>query len=170
MIHSPAAVQTENFDAPASPPQPPPPPTRRGFPLPAEYYSTPPGDRRPLVAPWVPVGCGTVSIVLLAAVFTGGYFAAHGGALSLMQWLISRTRSEITPMFAKDVTAAQKAEFDRQMSALEKNLRAKRVGLEAMQPVLRDMRDAMLDSTVTPEETQKLITDLRAANSGTKPK
>lgn len=170
MIHSAAAVQTENFEAPPTTSEPSPEPIRRRFPLPAEYYSAAPGDRRPLVPAWVPLGCGGLSVALLVVVFTAGYFAAHGGAVSLMQWLISRSRSDIATMFAKDVTPAQKHAFDTGMAELEKNVAAKRVGIEAMQPFLRDMRDFMLDQSVTSDETQKLITDLQTVNRGTKPK
>src|SRR6476620_10929257 len=119
MIHSAAAVQTENFEAPPTVPEPSREPIRRRFPLPAEYYSTPPGDRRPLVAEWVPLGCGGVSVALLLAVFTAGYYAARGGAVSLMQWVISQSRSDIARIFAKDVTALQKNTFDAEMAELE---------------------------------------------------
>ena len=170
MIHSAAAVQTENFEAPPTVPEPFREPIRRRFPLPAEYYSTAPGDRRPLVPEWVPLGCGGVSVALLVVVFTAGYFAAHGGAVSLLQWLISQSRSDITRLFTKDVTAAQKQTFDAEMTKLEKNVTSKRVGIQSMQPFLRDMRDFMLDQKVTADETQKLITDLETVNRPTKPK
>src|SRR5258705_12381505 len=99
MIHSATAVETENFDTPPASPEPPAVPSRRRFPLPAEYYSAPPGDRRPLVAPWAPIGCGIVSIVMLAIAFTGGYLASHGGAMTLMNWFINRSRTDIPEMY-----------------------------------------------------------------------
>ena len=170
MIHSAAAVQTENFEAPPTVLEPSREPIRRRFPLPAEYYSTAPGDRRPLVAEWVPLGCGGVSVALLLAVFTAGHYAAHGGAVTLMQWVISQSRSDIARIFAKDVTALQKNTFAAEMTELEKNIAAKRVGIGAMQPFLRDMRDFMLDQKVTADETQRLITDLETMNRSTKPK
>jgi len=170
MIHSAEAVQTEKIDSLTPPPRPVSEPSRRGLPLPAEYYSAPPGDRRPLFAPWATAGCGIAAVVLLMAVFAAGYFAAHGGAMRLMTWFISSSRKDIVTMYAKDVTATQKADFDRGMEALQANLGAKRVRLEALQPLLRDMRDAMLDDKVTSDETKKLVTDLQTANGGSKPK
>jgi hypothetical protein len=170
MIHSAEAVQTEKFDSLTPPPAPVSNPGGRGFPLPAEYYSAPPGDRRPLFAPWAATGCGIAAVVLLIAVFTVGYVAAHGGATQLMTWFISSSRKDIAGMYAKDVTAAQKADFDREMTALQANFVAKRIRLEGLQPVLRDMRDAMLDDKVTPDEVKKLVTDLQTANRGIKPK
>jgi hypothetical protein len=170
MIHSAEAVQTEKFDSLTPPPAPVSNTSHRGFPLPAEYYSAPPGDRRPLFAPWAATGCGIAAVVLLIAVFAAGYFAAHGGATQLMTWFISSSRKDLTAMYAKDVTADQKAGFDREMAALQANLAAKRIRLEGLQPVLRDMRDAMLDNKVTSDELKKLIGDLQTANRGLKPK
>lgn len=160
MIHSATAVETENFDLLPAAPAPP----RRRFPLPAEYYSTPPGDRRPIVAPWAPKGCGIASLVVLAIAFTGGYIASHGGAMALMNLFIDQARSDVAKMFTKDVTAQQKDTFDREMGALQKNLDARRVSLEALQPVLRDMREVVIDSSVTPDEANKLILDLQKVN------
>jgi hypothetical protein len=163
-------VQIEKIDSLTPPPEPVSAPGRRGFPLPAEYYAAPPGDRRPLFAPWAIAGCGIVAVVVLIAVFSAGYFAAHGGAAQLMTFFISSSRRDIAAMYARDVTASQKADFDRGMVTLQTNLGARRVGLEALQPVLRDMRDAMLDDKVTPDEVKKLVTDLQTANSRSKPK
>lgn len=163
-------MQIEKIDSLTPPPEPGSAPGRRGVPLPAEYYAAPPGDRRPLFAPWATAGCGIVAVVLLIAVFAAGYFAAHGGAAQLMTFIIGNSRKEIAAMYASDVTASQKADFDRGMVTLQTNLGARRVGLEALQPVLRDMRDAMIDDKVTADEVKKLVTDLQTANSRTKPK
>jgi hypothetical protein len=170
MIHSAEAVQSEKFDSPTPPPGPASATSGRGFPLPAEYYSAPPGDRRPLFAPWATTGCGSVAVLILLLLFAAGYLATHGGAMWLMTRFVSSSRKDIAAMYAKDVTASQKSDFDRGMAALQTNLGAKRVGLEALQPVLRDMRDAVLDEKVTSDEVKKLVTDLQTANSGTKRK
>jgi hypothetical protein len=112
----------------------------------------------------VATGCGTASIVLLALAFGGGYVAAHGGAISLMDWFLGRAQSDLAPMFTKDVTPVQHQTFDREMGTLRQNVRAKRVSIESMQPLLGDLRDAMLDENVTAAETKKLITDLQTLN------
>lgn len=159
-------METENF-------APPPPttdgveavPVARRFSVPADYYSTPPGDRTPLFAPWATTGCGSVALALLAVAFTGGYVASHGGTTSLMTWVFSQTQSEIVPMYRKDVTPAQKAALDGEMKSLQVNVTAKRIPLERLQVILRDMRDAMVDNVVTPEETSRLTVDIHAANA-----
>ena len=133
--------------------------------FPAEYYAAPPGDRRPLFAPWATTGCGIAALALLVLAFTAGYFASHGGAAGLMGWVFSQTQTEIVPMYTKDVTAAQKSQLDWEIKSLQKNMAAKRVPLDRLQIILRDMRDAMLDQKVTSEETNRLIGDLRAANT-----
>ncbi len=170
MIHSGEAVQSENFEVPAIPPAPVSAPGRRRTPLPAEYYSAPPGDRPRLFAPWAATGCGIAATAFLGVFFAAGYFATHGGMMRLMSWFISSSRRDMAAIYDKDVTAGQRTDFDREMTSLQTNLTAKKVGLEALQPVLRDMRDAMIDDKVTSAEMTKLLTDLHTANSGTKPK
>ena len=159
-------MESENFDHPLPPVESPSTaPVRRRSGFPADYYSAPPGDRVPLFAPWATTGCGTVALVVLIVVFTAGYLTSHGGAASLMAWVFSQSQSEIVPMYRKDVTAAQKAELDGEMKSLQKNVTAKRISVDRLQVILRDMRDAMLDNVVTPEETNRLIGDFRAANA-----
>lgn len=161
-----SVVESENFEHPLSPAESPSTaPARPPFPLPAEYYSAPPGDRAPLFAPWATTGCGTVAIVLLILAFTAGYVFSHGAATRMLTWVFSKSQSDIVPMYGKDVTAGQKGELDSEMTSLKKNLAAKRISLDRLQPILRDMRDAMLDQKVTSEETNKLIVDFRAANA-----
>jgi len=169
MIHSAPLVQTENFDSDLTPSEPvatqprcPP------FPLPAEYYSTPSGDRPPLFPTWVAAGCGSASIVLLVVLFGAGYAAAHGGLSTIMGWFFSKSRSELAGMYTKEVTAKQKAAFDAELNALQKNLEAKRVGPDKLQPLLTDMRSAMSDQRVTPQEIDKMTADIRAANAAAK--
>jgi hypothetical protein len=137
----------------------------RRFAFPADYYSTPPGDRPPLFAPWATTGCGAAAVVILAGAFSAGYVFSHGGSTSLMSWTFSELRTDIVTMYAKDVTARQKAGLDVEMTSLQKNLAAKRIPLEKLQPVLGDLRDAMLDDVVSSAETNKLIAAFRAANA-----
>jgi len=169
MIHSGPLVQTENFDSEPAPPEPVETPARRpSFPLPAEYYSTPPGGRPPIFPSWMVAGCGSLSIVLLVVLFGTGYAAAHGGLSSLTKWFFSQSRGELAGMYTKDVTAAQKAAFDAEMNEMQKNVDAKRVGIEKLQPLLSDIRGAMSDQRVTPQELEKMTGDARAANAAAK--
>jgi hypothetical protein len=170
MIHSASLVQTENFDSDPTAPEPlEAPPRHPPFPMPAEYYSTPPGDRPPIFPTWVVAGCGIVSIVILVALFGAGYAAANGGLSTVMGWFFQQSRAELTGMYGKDVTVTQKAAFDAELAAFQKNLEAKRVGMGKLQSVLSDMRDIMSDSRVTPREIDRLTADLRAANAAAKP-
>ena len=166
MIHSAPLVQPENFDsAPvvAEPVE----PQARPLPvlLPTAYYSTPPGDRPPLFPAWVATGCGSISIVLVVVLFAAGYVGAHGGLATLMAWFFTQSRSELSGMYAKDVTKEQKAAFEREMNAMQANLKDKRLGADKLQPFLTDMRSAMSDGRVTPQEIDRMTGDLRTANA-----
>ncbi len=140
-------------------------PEPRRFAFPADYYAAPPGDRTPLFAPWATTGCGAAALVVLVGAFGAGYVFSHGGATSLMSWMFSKTQSDIVTMYAKDVTARQKADLDFELTSLQKNVAAKRISLERLQPILGELRDAMLDNLVTSDETNKLIVAFRAVNA-----
>jgi endonuclease/exonuclease/phosphatase (EEP) superfamily protein YafD len=82
-----------------------------------------------------------------------------------MSWMFSKTQSDIGTMYAKNVTARQKADLDFELTSLQKNLAAKRISLDRLQPVLGELRDAMIDNVVTSDETNKLIAAFRAVNT-----
>jgi hypothetical protein len=144
---------------------PPPPPRRRlGFLLPAEYYSIPPGDRRPLVGKGVPWGCGTASIIFLVLIFAGGYGAAHGGLQSLIGWVIDNSEQELEPMLAKDVPPAQHKAFVDEMHRAAANLRSGRAPLEKAGQLLQTIRDASSDHTLSASEVDQILRDVRTIN------
>ena len=143
----------------AAPPEPPPPPAPRlPFQLPAEYYASP--ERRPPALPRaVPFGCGTAAIVFLIVFFVAGMYSDR-----FMPWLFGYLQSEMDGQFTKDVTTAQKAEFDAQFKALRAGLKSGRASLKRIQPLLKKITDTTIDDRVTPEETKALIEALRQAN------
>src|SRR5579884_1621991 len=100
MIHFRSTLDETNPDvsAPASPP----------FRRPADYYSSPVGEKKPLFPRWVPFGCGSAAIVLLVVVFLAGIFAAHGGMGQLLDLMFGQMQGDIDKMFTKDVQPAQK--------------------------------------------------------------
>lgn len=143
----------------ASPP--PTPPFRR----PADYYSTPTGDAKPLFPRWVPYGCGTAAIVVLIVVFVGGVFAVRGGMGTLLDMMFGSMDTEIGKMFTKDVTAPQKAGFEREMKTMRDAVRSNRLRVDRLQPLLKTMRDVTSDERVTPAETDQLIKQMHELNS-----
>jgi hypothetical protein len=143
----------------AAPPEPPPPPAPRlPFELPAEYYASP-ERRRPALPHAVPFGCGTAAIVFLVVFFVAGMYSDR-----FMPWLFGYLHSEMDGQFTKEVTAAQKAEFDAQFKELRAGLESGRVKLQRIQPLLKKITDATIDERITPEETKTLTDALREMN------
>ncbi|HKB80499.1 MAG TPA: hypothetical protein VKH35_12375 [Thermoanaerobaculia bacterium] len=133
------------------------------FRRPADYYSGP-VDAKPLFAPWVPYGCGIAAVIALLAIFGAGYAASSGGFGQLFDLLFSSIQGEVDKAFTREVTPAEKAEFDAQMKTMREALRDNRLRIDHIQPLLRSIRESSGDGKVTPEETEQLIRELRAVN------
>ena len=162
MIHSPAAMTTGNFDdSPAPSPAPVPPP---GFRMPADYYSAPLSEVRPIFPPWVAYGCGGLAAVFLLVLFAVGAWLASGGMSIGMDFVLGQTLTEMRGMYAKDVTEADKKAVDDEFSALRKGVREETVTVTRLQPVLRAVQAVTSDKTVTHEEVEKLRAAVRAAH------
>jgi hypothetical protein len=142
-------------------PEPRPLPFRR----PADYYAAPPSDVRPLFPRWVPLGCGTASLIILAVLFGAGGFAASGKGSAIFAALFGTMQDEMHGMFTKDVTPADKAAFDAQMNALRGNLSHGKVSMDRLQPLLHAIRDASIDSKITPDEARKLTAAAHDVNA-----
>jgi len=140
------------------------------FRRPADYYSTPTGDAKPLFPRWVPYGCGTAAIVLLLVVFVGGVFAARGGMGQLFDFMFGSMQGEIDKMFTKEVTPAQKADFDNEMKTMRDAVRQNRLPIDRLQPLLRTMRDVTSDEHVTPAEADQLTKQMHEINTAPPPK
>jgi hypothetical protein len=139
------------------------------FRRPADYYSTPLADVKPLFPRWVPFGCGTAAIVLLVIVFLGGIFAARGGMGQLFDMMFGSMQGEIDKMFTKDVSPAQRAAFDGEMKTMRDRVRQNRLPIDRLQPLLRTMRDVTSDEHVTPAEADQLTKEMHAINTAPPP-
>lgn len=139
--------------------------TSAPFRRPADYYSTPIGDAKPLFPRWVPYGCGAAAIVVLIVIFAGGVFAVHGGMGQLLDMMFGSMQTEIDKMFTKDVSPAQKAGFEREMKAMRDAVRTNRLRADRLQPLLRTMRDVTSDERVTPAETDQLTKEMHQLNT-----
>jgi hypothetical protein len=138
------------------------------FRRPADYYSTPVGDARPLFPRWVPFGCGTASIMVLLLVFALGAAVSAGALGGVLDLMFGTMQAEMDKMFTADVKPPQKAAFDAEMKTMRAAIRENRLSLDRLQPVLRSMRDASSDQHITPEETAQLTRELRDVNSSIK--
>jgi len=124
-------------NAPESPTPAPPPslPFRR----PADYYSSPVGDARPLFPRWVPYGCGSAAIVVLLIVFGLGIAAQRGLMGEMFELMLASMQGEIDKMFTPDVKPADKATFDA-MHAADRMAHDKlKEGIEGFSKSLEDL-------------------------------
>jgi hypothetical protein len=143
---------------------PPPPPPSLPFRRPADYYSTPVDDRRRLFPRGVTIGCGSVSIVVVIALFVLGGMAANGKFGSLFGLVFGQLQVELQGQFTKDVTPAQKAAFNAEMKTLLDHLDKSAVPLDRLQPLMRTVRDVSGDGKVDGKEVERLVAALREVN------
>src|SRR5206468_749053 len=111
---------------------------------------------RPIFPRWVSYGCGAASLLVIVVLFVAGSFAGSGKAGSLFAALFGTMQDELHGMFTKQVTPAEKAAFDAEMKTLRGNLSAGKVSIDRLQPLLHAIRDASMDSSVTPDEAARL--------------
>jgi len=143
----------------------PPEPRTLPFRRPADYYSAPLSEVRPIVHKGVPYGCGAASLLAIVLLFIGGALAGSGQGGALFATLFGTMAGEIRGMYAKDVTAAQKAAFDAEIKALQKNLDDGKVSISDLQPLLRSIRETSGDSSVTAKELDALTQAARNVNA-----
>jgi hypothetical protein len=132
--------------------------------LPADYYSSPAAEVRPIFPKWVPMGCGIAAAAFLLVGFVGGAVVMHTGLGKIFSFVLDLSISEMQPLFARDVTPGQKQALNSELSQLSKNLESEKTTLARLQPVLQTMKEAMNDKKITPAEALKITADAHAAN------
>ncbi len=86
----------------------------------------------------------------------------------LFDLMFSSIQGEVDKMFTGEVKPAEKASFDAEMKTMRDSVRANRVSLDRLQPLLRTLREVTEDERVTPAETERLIREVREVNRSTK--
>ncbi len=139
---------------------------KRGFVLPADYYSsaTPP----PVLPRGVAYGCGAASAVALLIIFIGGALVSTGGLIQLIDLSLGSSLGQVRGMYAKDVTPAQKQSFESEVEKMREGMRTKKVSLANVQPFLQGLQSAVSDNKVTAQELQQLEATTRKINAGAK--
>lgn len=132
--------------------------------VPADYYGSSPAEVRPIFPRWVSTGCGVTAAVLLVVAFVGGAFIAHTGVGKLMDLLLGSMQGEMAPMFAKNVSPAQRAALESEFDRLRANVRSERISIAKLDPVISAVRDASADHEITPEEAAKMTAAMKALN------
>lgn len=155
MIHFIDSMPSGNLDEPVTATEPPHHPPR-AFRLPADYYTAPVSDVRPLFPQWVPLGCGTAAAAILLILFVGGALLSGPRLAALMDLIVGTSLGEVKGMYAKDITPRQKTEFDAEVKTLRAGLRSDKVSVQNLQPFLKAMQAAIADRKVTAEELERL--------------
>ena len=143
-------------------------PAREPFRRPADYYSSPVEDVTPIFARWVPFGCGTASIVLIVALLGVAAGVSTGAFNSVFEMMIASMETEIDKMMTPDVKPPQKAAFDRELKTLRESVRANKVKMDRLQPLMKTMRTAVEDQHVDAREVDQLTRAIHAINTGRK--
>ena len=130
---------------------------------PADYYSS--GAPERVLPQWAPYGCGGAALLVLILVFAGGACLSRGGIFQLMDFVFGTTMGEIRGMYAKDVTKEQKDVFEKEISAMRKELRAKAIRVERVSPLLETIRKVTADEKITRAEMDTLIAATRKVNA-----
>jgi hypothetical protein len=136
--------------------------------LPCDYYSAPASEVRPVFPRWVPLGCGSVSAFILVVLFIAGAFFNGGGSGSLFDFALGAIQGELSGQYAPDVTPAEKAAVDSELSALRANVRRDAIPGDRVFPLLTTLRDVVEDQKVTHDEAQQLIKQLHDINAAKK--
>ena len=157
-------MPTGNFESEPVP-APSPTPATRSFRLPADYYSAPLSEVRPIFPRWVPYGCGIAAALFLGLLFLAGAMLSGPALHQAFDFVIGMTISELRPMIATEIPAEQREAFEREVKTLREGLRGNRVQLARMQPFLQAMQKAVADNRVTPEELKQLTEAAKQAST-----
>jgi len=155
-----------NSDLAPVAPSPEPAPDSLPFRRPADYYSTPGSDLRPLFPRWVPAGCGWAALGFVVLLFIAGALAPKSG--SVLDMLFGKIQDDISGHFTKDVNAAQKAEFAAEMKTLRASASRGKLKLDKTQSFLRLATDVDADEKIDHAEADKLIAAVREVNQSVK--
>jgi hypothetical protein len=161
-------MPTGNFDEPAVPPAERSVPAR-SFRLPADYYSAPLSEVKPVFPAWVPWGCGSLAALVLLVLFAGGAMLSGPRLATLIDLMLSMTIGEIKAMYQPDVTASQKDAFESEVKRMREGLRNGKVSVQKVQPFLQTMQKAIGDEKVTGAELEQLTKAARATSTPATP-
>jgi hypothetical protein len=138
------------------------------FRRPADYYSSPVEEVRPIFPRWVPFGCGTASIVLIILLVSLAAAMSSGAFGGMFEMVFASMQGEVEKMMTPDVKPSQKAAFAAEMKAMRESIRANRLKMDRLQPLMRTMRDVVSDERVTPPEVDRLTREMHALNAARK--
>ena len=145
------------------------PPPTRGLRLPAEYYSLPPGDIKPLFPRGLRIGCGVASAVFIVGLFAAGGWLSGGGAGRALAWMLGAIQADLGGMYDKEVTRSQQAALDAELLRLQGNVERGRLPITKVQTVLGILRSAISDRRLTRAEVDQITKTAHDANATAAP-
>ena len=124
--------------------------------FPAEYYSAPVSEVRPIFPQWAVVGCGGASALILVILFAAGALFSGERFGRIMDLVVGTSVGEVRSMYAADVTPAEKQQFDAEVNRMRDGLRAGKVQVKNLQPFIKEMQTAIEDKKVNAQELARL--------------
>ena len=94
----------------------------------------------------------------------GGIFASRGGVGRVMDILLGMMQREMTGFYSADVPPASRQALESELDSLRANIRAERVPLANLDPVMSTLRAATEDRKITNAEVEDLRRKIREAN------
>ena len=162
MIHSPGSMPTGNFgehaDSTTQPVD-----AVRPRRWPADYYSAPLSEVRPVLPKWVPWGCGGAAILALVVMVAAGALLTGSRLNALIDLALGMSLGEMKGMYTAGVTEQQKASLDAEITRMREALQSGRISVKEVQPFMQAMQRAVGDDEVTPAEAEELTRTARAA-------
>jgi len=113
----------------------------------------------------VPFGCGTAAIILLVVLVGVAAGISSGAFRGMFEMALASMEGEIEKMMAPDVKPNAKAAFEAEMKGIRESVRAGRLKIDRLQPLMRTMRETVIDERVTAAEVEELTRAAHAVNS-----
>jgi hypothetical protein len=135
----------------------------RTFRVPADYYSAPLAEVKPVFPKWVPWGCGSLALIVLLMMFTGGAMLSGPRLAAVIDLVLGMTIGEMKAMYQPDVTEEQKQSFDAEVKTMRERLRDGKLGVQKVQPFLKALQKAIGDEKVTGAELTGLTKTAQTA-------
>ena len=104
-------------------------------------------------------------LIALVGVAAG---VSRGAFSGLFEMVFASMQGEVDKMMAPDVKPQQKAAFDAEMKTMRDSIRASKLKIDRLQPLMKAMREVVTDERVTSPEVERLTRELHAINAQTK--
>ena len=141
------------------------PDSTRGSRWPADYYSAPLSEVRPIFPRWVPYGCGASAAVLFLLLIAAGAALSGERVRGLLDLMMGVTLGQMKPMYQPGITDAQKTAFETEVENMREGLRAAKIPVANVQPFFQALQKSVADEKVTADELEDLTEAAKKAQT-----